>query len=386
MKLLVDINHPAHVHYFKNCIRILREKGHQVVITSRNRYPALDLLEALGEDYYDRGKGSESFLGKLLYIPVADFRLLRKALKEKPDMFLSFGTPYPNHVAWLLRKPGINFQDTENAGLMFAVTHPFSRLYCTPDCFKKDLGKHHIRFNGYMELTYLHPNYFTPDDSIYDHLNISKEEKYVVLRFVNWQASHDIGHAGISLDMKREAVRRFSEHARVFITSETELPLDLKPYQMNIPPERMHDALAFARLIYGESATMASECAVLGTPAIYLDNYGRGYTDDQEKKYSLVYNFTESPEHQEASIRKAVELLKTPHLKEECQRRRQKMLDETIDVTAFMTWLIEEFPGSEAALRKDPDLLERFMAGGKKIEGRRVGSPSRTGFIFPVPF
>jgi predicted glycosyltransferase len=252
------MNHPAHVHYFKNCIRLLRQKGHQIIITSRNRYPALQLLEAYGEDYYNRGKGSEHLLGKLLYMPAADIKLLKIALKTKPDLFLSFGTPYPNHVAWLLGKPGINFQDTENAGLMFAVTRPFSRVYCTPHCFKRDLGKKHVRFNGYMELAYLHPNYFTPDDSVYKYLGVNRDEKYVVMRFVSWGASHDIGHKGIGLEMKRKAVRRFSKFARVFISSEGALPEDLKPYQPDIPPEKMHDVLAYASLFCCKSAMRAA--------------------------------------------------------------------------------------------------------------------------------
>lgn len=341
MKILVDINHPAHVHYFKNCIKQLRQKGHQIIVTARDRYPVLQLLEAYKEEYYSRGKGSKHLVGKLLYMPAADIKILKIALKTKPDLFLSFGTPYPNHVAWLLRKPGINFQDTENARLMFTISLPFSRVYCTPNCFKRDLGKKHIRFNGYMELAYLHPNYFTPDESIFEYLQVNRDEKYVVVRFVSWGASHDIGHKGISLEMKRKAIKEFSRHARVFISSEGGLPEELKPYQINIPPEKMHDALAYACLLYGESATMASECAVLGIPAIYLDNEGRGYTDEQEEKYGLVFNYTESLAHQEESIQKAIELLKTPNLREQWQKRRQKMLEETIDVTAFMVQLLE---------------------------------------------
>lgn len=360
MNILIDINHPAHVHYFKNCIKLLRQKGHDIVITSRNRYPALHLLRAYGEDYYDRGKGSSRFFGKLFYIPVANARLLKIALKTKPDLFLSFGTPYPNHIAWLLRKPGINFQDTESAGLMFAITRPFSSLYCTPRCFKKDLGKKHVRFNGYMELTYLHPSYFTPDESVYDDLGLSRGEPYVILRFVNWQASHDIGHQGIHLDMKRKAVQILSRFGRVFISSEVELPADLEPYRFTLAPEKMHDALAFASLLYGESATMASECAVLGTPAIYLDNDGRGYTTEEEEKYGLVYNFTESTEDQEKSLQKAVELLSTPGLREEWQERRNKLLQDTIDVTAFMTWLIDEHPRSMDVLEENPAYPENF--------------------------
>jgi uncharacterized protein len=354
------MNHPAHVHYYKNCIKILRQKGHDIIITSRDRYPTTELLDAYGEKYYNRGKGSESLLGKLLYIPVAYARLIKIAVKRKADVFISFGTPYPNHVGWLLRKPRINFQDTENATLMFGVTRPFSSVYCTPHCFGWGLGKKHIRFDGYMELSYLHPRYFTPDESIFEDLKIKRGEKYVILRFVSWSASHDIGHTGISLAMKRKAVEQFSRCARVFISSEGELPEDLRRYQIDIPPERMHHALAYATLLYGESSTMASECAVLGTPAIYLDNNGRGYTDEEEKKYGLVFNFTESLEHQEQSIKKGIRLLETPNLKREWQKRRIKMLNDTIDLTAFMVWFIENYPASEKIARQDAEYQTQF--------------------------
>jgi len=60
------------------------------------------------------------------------------------------------------------------------------------------------------------------------------------------------------------------------------LPDELKKYQIKIAPHRIHDAMAFASLIFGESATMVSEGAILGIPAIYLDNTGRHYTREQE--------------------------------------------------------------------------------------------------------
>ena len=34
----------------------------------------------------------------------------------------------------------------------------------------------------------------------------------------------------------------------------------------------MHNALKYASLFVGEGATMASECAILGTPAIYVNS------------------------------------------------------------------------------------------------------------------
>jgi len=195
-----------------------------------------------------------------------------------------------------------------------------------------------------------------------DLLGVGENEKYVILRFVSWSAGHDLGYFGISLDMKRTAVEEFSKYAKVFISSEKKLPDDLMKYQISIPSEMMHSALFYATLLYGESATMASEGAVLGTPAIYVDNEGRGYTDEEEEKYGLLFNFTESIEDQELSIRKGVKLLKTPDIKRIWQAKREKMLSEKIDVTAFMVWLIENYPESAIIMKENPDYQYRFRS------------------------
>ncbi len=111
---------------------------------------------------------------------------------------------------------------------------------------------------------------------------------------------------------------------------------ELEKYKIEIPPELIHHAIYYASLLFGESATMASEAAVLGTPTIYIDNTGRGYSEEQENKYGLVFNFTVSEIDQEKAINKGIELLKNMIFKEEFQQRRKKMLKDKIDVTAFM--------------------------------------------------
>ena len=273
---------------------------------------------------------------------------------------MSFSSPYVAQVSWLLRKPHIAFTDTEHATLGNLAFLPFSKVVCTPSCFKKDFGEKHIRFNGYMELCYLHPNYFTPDPSIVELLGVVKNERYVILRFVSWEASHDIGHAGISIENKIKVVKEFSKYAKVFITSESKLPQEIKKNRISIPPDKIHHALAFADLLYGESATMASECAVLGTPAIFLDNDGRGYTDEEENIYGLVFNFSESLNDQEKSIKKGVELLTIVEPKEELQSKCEKIIREKIDVTGFMVWFIENYPKSVKTMKNNPDYQYKF--------------------------
>jgi predicted glycosyltransferase len=163
------------------------------------------------------------------------------------------------------------------------------------------------------------------------------------LRFISRDASHDVGHNGLNLEIKRKAVKLFENYGRVLITSELPLPEEFEKYRLIVPPEKMHNLLYYATLLYGESATMASECAVLGTHSIFCDFAGRGYTDEEEEKYELVFNFRLDAKNQQKSIDRALELLENNNLRKEGKKKREKMLNDTIDVTNFMVKFIEDF-------------------------------------------
>ena len=338
----------------------MESNGHYFLVTARDKEVSHELLKSYSIDYKNRGKGSNWLLGKIIYLFKANFILMYHSFIFKPDIFVSFCSPYAAQVSWLFRKPHIAFTDTEHAALGNLAVVPFSKIVCTPSCFNKNFGRKQIRFVSYMELCYLHPNYFKPDPSILKLLRIRKDEKYVILRFVSWGASHDIGHSGISDENKIIAVKEFSKLSKVFISSEAKLPVELEQYRINIPSNRMHDALAFAALLYGESSTMASECAVLGTPSIFLDNNSRCYTKEEEEKYGLVFNFSESLSDQKESIQKGIDLLSIDSIKKEWQKRRDKMLSEKIDANAFILWLIEKYPRSIKIMKVNPDYQYNF--------------------------
>ena len=342
MKLFFDIGHPAHVHYFKNLIQRVKNKDYSIVISSRDKEMAHYLLNQLDLDYYNRGRGAEGLVGKLIYTIKADIQLFRFAKHHNPDLFISFGSPYAAHVSSLLGKPHIVLDDTENASIGQFLYKPFSDVILTPDSFKKDFGKKQIRFSSYMELSYLHPNVFTPDESIFKFLNISRDQRYVLMRFVGWGAVHDIGHKGLTMDNKFKVVNEISKYAKVFISSEEELPIELQKYELKVPKHLIHHVIAYSSMFFGESATMASESAVLGVPAIYIDNEGRGYTDEQEKKYGLVSNFTESEQDQEKSIKKAIEIICSVDY-ERWKSARQRLLKEKIDLTSYLEDFITNY-------------------------------------------
>jgi len=360
MKILIDIGHPAHVHYFKNFIKIMKERRHSFLITARDKEISQHLLNAYDIDYVSRGKGGSSFIDKALYLFKGDLILFKQAIRFKPDIFMSFASPYAAQVSKLLGKPHIAFDDTEHAKIEHFMYKPFTNVILNPECFNKNMGSKQIHFNGYMELCYLHPNYFQPNPSILDLLGVRENEKYMIMRFVSWNASHDIGHSGLTLEMKRKAVKELSKYAKVFISSEGEMPEDLQQYQIKIPPERMHDALAFATLFVGEGATMASECACMGTPAIYVNSLDVGYCTEEENLYNLIYGFRNSA----GVLEKAMELLNKPDLRTEWQNRRQKMLSDKMDVTAFTVWFVENYPESVKIMKENPDYQYRFKQNG----------------------
>ena len=101
---------------------------------------------------------------------------------------------------------------------------------------------------------------------------------------------------------------------------------------------------------------MASECAMLGTPAIYVNSLDAGTLREQEDKYQLIYGFRSS----DGVLEKVEELINTPNLKEKYQLRRQKMLSEKIDPTAFLVWFVENYPGSAKIMKENPDYQDRF--------------------------
>lgn len=354
MNILIDIGHPAHVHVTKHFAHVMEAKGHQVLFTCRKKEFIIQLLQAEGFQYVSFGPKYTTTVKKLWGLVKFDWKMLITSLKFKPDMFISLGSMYAAQISALLRKPHICFEDTYNME-QIRLYRPFTDLILTGDYEHPTMSRtKEFRMAGYNELAYLHPNRFTPDESILQELGVEKGEKYVVIRFVAWNASHDLGHKGISMENKMNAVREFAKLSRVFISSEDELPHEFDGYRLPTHPNRIHDVMAFASLVYGESSTMSEEAAMLGVPSIYLNNDSTFYTLHLERDYGLMYNLSESEEDQIKSINLGISILNNEN-RQNWQEKREKMLREKIDVTAFLSWIVENFPQSKQKLIEDPD-------------------------------
>jgi len=343
MKILISIGHPAHVHLFKNFIWALEERGHVCKIVARNKDIAKNLLDLYGFKYTVISNAEKGLVGLGIESIYRTFKFIPLIRNFKPDVMLSMIDPALGINAKIFGIKFISMTDTENATLQIKPALPLVDVVLTPSCFKKELGIKQKRYAGYHELAYLHPNLFTPNVEVLSELGLKEDDLFIIMRFVSWDATHDVGHRGLTFEDKVKIVNELGKYGRVMITSEKELPDELQKYQIKVSPEKIHHLLYYATLLYGESATMASEAAVLGTHSIYCDYAGRGYTDEEEEKYSLVYNFYDEDSMGEESLIKALELLENPNLKEEGKLKREKLLADKIDVTAYMVDFTENF-------------------------------------------
>jgi len=339
-RIFIDINHPAYFHFFRPFILQMQQKGHTFFLAVRNKDVLPELTGFAGLKYYEKPALPKDFWPRLFFL-LHEFRILYNRLRSfKPSLIMGF-SPYAAILSFILSRPFIAFEDTELSDMDHLLFRLFAKKIFTPACFKKSLGKKQIRFNGYKELAYLHPSVFAPDKAVRHEMGLADHEKYVICRFVAWGARHDQGHTGINPANKLAAVKAFSHYARVFISSELPLDVALDAYRFPLGAHRLHHALAFASLMFGESSTMAAEAAVLGVPSVYVDNEGRGYTDDIEHRYGLIQRFGESEVQQIQAINRAVQILADPTAANKARNASLKLISEHTDITAIFMQMVE---------------------------------------------
>jgi predicted glycosyltransferase len=341
MRILVDITHPAHVHFFRHAICRWQAAGHEVRITSRDKDITVALLDELGFEHTCIGHVRRGVVGLGIELVERGRGLAYVVRQFRPHVATAVAGTFVVYGCLPYRVPVVVFYDTEHARLSNAMTYPVAKAVVTPRAYQKSIGAKQIRYNGYQELAYTHPGIFTPDSSVLAAEGLAPGELFTIVRLVKWGASHDVGDYGVK-DL-RAVINTLSPYGRVILSSEKPLPPDLQTLALRGPRQNMLHLQAFARLFFGESATMASECALLGTPAIFLSTSRRGYIEEQQNRYDMVYSFNDPKTGQAQALAKAKELLEDPETPVKWQAKRQRMLSELIDVTEFITKTVLDY-------------------------------------------
>lgn len=354
MNIIIGISHPKHVYIFKNLIIRLKGASHNVIVLVSDKEMACELLGKFGITYFKIGANQKTLIKKILQLIKYLFVTLYYAIKYNVNLFIGFGYLHFGIDSFIMKKHFIFLEDTEVAEKIHKVLMPFTSSFLTTKAFKKTISSKQIRLNANLELAYLHSTYN----------NFQKEnivEPYVLLRFVSWEAFHDVGHHGLSMHAKETLVDLLSKKVKVYIASEGKLPERFKKYALNIDPVDIHQFVYGARLVIGESPTMTTESAMLGTPAICISSWACNSLGNLEelREYNLIYCY--HPNNEKLAINKAMDIIVNDDIKKIWQNKAKKFINDRIDLTSFLFWFIENYPESHKIMKENPEYQNRFI-------------------------
>lgn len=354
MKILIDINHPAHVHYFRNLIKIMSNNGHEFVVVNRNDKMINQLLDYYEIKHIVRNKRPEkkNSIISMCYLVGCIWACIKATIKYKPNIYLGFGSSAASITALLFHKPCIVLDDTEHNKLNHKLYMPGASVVLTPFYYNIDLGKKQLRFNAYVEQLYMHSNYFTKDDSIIAEQGVTDNE-YVLVRYIAYDAHHDKYVKPLSEEEKKSIIQLLAKKHKVLLSLEKNNQDEFyRPYKVSFSPEKMHDIESGAKFMVTEGATMASEAFVNGVPYVYLNPLRVGYINQQEELMPQYFKQTTDYEQVVDYINRVSQMDVNRNL------IKANIESTTIDPTRFLVWFVEHFPKSLQQTRENQNNSE----------------------------
>jgi predicted glycosyltransferase len=292
VRIWIDMTAPAHVLVFRPLVEILRERGDEVEITSRDYAQTLQLLELHGleADTVIGRHGGRSRLQKARKMTHRLGALRRWARGRSFDVALAHGSHELTITARRLGIPSSTTFDYEFATLQHQLGCRAATRVVVPAAIPADrlrsYGVHPpklVQYPGLKEEYYL--SSFEPDRSLLDRFEIDPSRVLVVLRpppDVSLYHRHSNPLFPQTLDHLGSA-----EHVHAFVLPRT---AEQREYVRSlalpsvIVPDGAVDAqslIAVADLVVSAGGTMNREAAALGVP-VYTTYGGRLGGVDEE--------------------------------------------------------------------------------------------------------
>ena len=338
MRFIFELNHPKHYYQFKYIMSILQNRGHIIQVLARNKDVLLRVLQEENVPFTIFGVHKDTLGGKF-FSSIGIFHKYKQIAKRfAPDIIVSKASIYGTLVAKALGCRSYIFPDSEVVTLTNKLVVPLATCVITPEPFSLNYGAKHKRIRGLFEDCYLSPSVLTIGDSNAGSNGLKKP--YAILRFVGWSANHDVNKKGFSLEEKKKLVDTISKYMTVYVSSEKDLPPTLAKYKLLTPAAQIHSVLANADLYIGDSQTMATEAALLGTPAIRSNSFV-GPKDMSnfkmlEEKYGLLLNIKDF----DTVLSTALAFAKESR-KEEWQKKRASYYGQVGDVNTQIAGILE---------------------------------------------
>ena len=284
MRVWIDISAPAHVLVFRPLIRILRERGAEVEVTTREYAQTVQLLELHGIDAAIIGHhGGRSALGKLGTLATRLVALRRWARGRRFDAALAHGSHYLTLVARALGIPSATTFDYEFATLQHQLGCRAANRVVVPEAIPPDRLRRYgvrppklARYPGLKEEYYLAD--FEPDPTVVDALGIDRNRVIAVVRTPPDVALYHRHENPLFPNVLERLGRDEAVHAVVLPrTDEQRDWIRALALPSLVIPDRAVDAqslIAFADLVVSAGGTMNREAVALGVP-VYTTFRGR---------------------------------------------------------------------------------------------------------------
>jgi predicted glycosyltransferase len=284
VKVWVDISAPAHVLVFRPLIGLLRERGDEVDVTTRDYAQTLELLDRHGIAATVIGQhGGRSRLGKAFALTGRLRALKRFARGRGYDLALAHGSHELTITARRLGIPSATTHDYEYATLQHHLGDRAATRVVVPEAIPpKRMARFGVRppkllqYPGLKEEYYLFD--FEPDHSVLAELGVESGRALVVVRTPADVALYHrrsnpffprlLAHLGRQESVQAVVLPRSAEQ-RAYVMG-LELP-------SVIVPEHVVDAqslIALADLVVSAGGTINREAVALGVP-VYTTFGGR---------------------------------------------------------------------------------------------------------------
>jgi predicted glycosyltransferase len=264
MKIWYDAGTGKQVRYGAAIAKRLREKGHDIVLTTRRHPDTLPIADFLGERFIVVGRyNPKSLQTRLKNGTLRQLSFCKIFEKNAPDIAISHGSVDQCRVAFGIGKPIISTVDTPYADAVHRLTLPLSKYIIMSEAIQREnLQKYNvdakiISFNGVDEVAWIRD--FEP------HTKYDFGKPLIVVR----QFEEKAVYAKNAVDMVTLAKRLTRLGTVVFLSR-----YHRRPVKGLVVPKSFVDSaslVAQADLFVGAGGTIAREAALQGTPTITVN-------------------------------------------------------------------------------------------------------------------
>ena len=269
MRVVVDIQHPVDVNFFRGAIRRLREDGHEVllVVLRRGRVPAIVRHDYPDLEAIEVGVHSATRWG--LYLRTGLWReveLVRALRGRGISGALGFPGFQTAIVGRLLGFASVGAYDDPEHRPNFVLSRFWLDRFVLPD-YLGFAGGNIVPFRGLKEWGYLCPAQFTPRPEALEPYGL-KPREYIFVREVEPRSLN-------YLDQKEEIVRALydaglSQHRVVLSLEDKRRQRLFQKWQiLDEPVADVHSLMYYSRALLSSGDSMAREAATLGVPSVY---------------------------------------------------------------------------------------------------------------------